>query len=350
MRERERERDAKFGDHQADAECEARAQQRNSQFCRTCQGRKLGNPGSVFPRLPWWCTLVLAEPGSCECSRRCRIFRLAPAAVFCCCANLLLRRTDAASANPRRPCVVVLPASTTTFPLPLVWRNRAAYVPHSPRSLSLPPLLLQEVQNLPLRLSLLPVFSLFLSLYCALARRTDFWWQQAEERRRRERFLLSKGLLDCVSSEYILSGCPFRIRKRQQQSGGVLLLTGIQLSSTILSRSQQASLRPRPQTHHPPGTSVSACIFCNVCFLGVALRPSWVCRPSFRHFELRSISPCRCRAALIPRVCIFVQIECSALPARVSSLDSGFIIFLSVLSLIRLALKRPGDFESYMNV
>jgi hypothetical protein len=128
---------------------------------------------------------VLAEPGSCECSRR-----LAPAAVFCCCANLLLRRTDAASANPRRPCVVVLPASTTTFPLPLVWRNRGADVPHSPRSLSLPPLLLQEVQNLPLRLSLLPVFCLFLSLYCALARRTDFWWQQAEETRRRERFLL----------------------------------------------------------------------------------------------------------------------------------------------------------------
>jgi hypothetical protein len=58
-------------------------------------------------------------------------------------------------------------------------------------------------------------------------------------------------------------------------------LTGFQFSSTILSRSQQASLRPRLQTLHPPTMSVSACIFCNVCFLGVALRPSWVCRPSF---------------------------------------------------------------------
>lgn len=138
---------------------------------------------------------------------------------------------------------------------------------------------------------------------------------------------------------------PFRIRKRQQQSGAVLLLTGFQFSSTILSRSQQASLRPRPQTHHPPGMSVSACIFRNVCFLGVALRPSWVCRPSFSHFERRSISPCRCRAALIPRVCIFVQVECSALPARVSSLDLAFIILLSVLSSIRFARKRLDHFE-----
>ncbi len=91
------------------------------------------------------------EPNSCECSCCCRIFYyLAPATVFCCYANLLPKRTNAASVNSRRPCVMVFLALTATFPLLLVWHNCATDVPHSPRSLSLPPLLLQEVQNLPL--------------------------------------------------------------------------------------------------------------------------------------------------------------------------------------------------------
>jgi hypothetical protein len=58
----------------------------------------------------------------------------------------------------------VFRASTTTFPLLLVWCNRAANVPHSPQSLSLPPLLLQEVQNFLLKLSLLHVFYFLFSI------------------------------------------------------------------------------------------------------------------------------------------------------------------------------------------
>jgi hypothetical protein len=53
----------------------------------------------------------------------------------------LLRTTDATLTKSRRSCVVVL-ALTTRFLLSLVWRNCATDVPHSPWSLSLPPLLL----------------------------------------------------------------------------------------------------------------------------------------------------------------------------------------------------------------
>ncbi len=104
------------------------------------------------------------ELGRCECNHYCQHFCLAHVVVLCYCVNLLLKKTDVASTNPTQPSIVVFRASTTTFPLLLVWCNRAANVPHSPQSLSLPPLLLQEVQNFLLKLSLLHVFYFLFSI------------------------------------------------------------------------------------------------------------------------------------------------------------------------------------------